>query len=189
MNHVVAGVDLDPISQLDRQALLFELLDRAVGPISMGEETTNLLPLQVIVVPPQKTVPIQVVTQLPFKPRRLVLLEPSVEREVVEVVSTKGFWGTNTKREVRKVIETVPRNAWTIESVRVGSTTQFSGRGSLNGELFAPGGRDLPEFEIATCQPGIMISFLVRHDLLEPTPLAAVIYGDLVERNSALHAA
>lgn len=199
---------VDDMTQRERIDLFCELARKLVGPQPIGDAGLAILPLCARDdVPAGATVPIVVTCQRRFKPMRLVILEPVVERATsetidfkvmpedervgTETVTTTGmWWWKKTARTVYtpptpvqsrafvREVQTVPRGAWSVDAVYVGPNSQFESSGPIGGDAFAPDGKT--DFDGTVCQPGQTITVHVRHSCVEAVPFRAVILGKLV---------
>lgn len=73
----------------------------------------------------------------------------------------------------------VPRSAWDVDSVFIGSRHQWASLGTIGGDAFGPCGTF--DFDGDVCQPGFTISVTVRHAMPFPVRFRAVLLGETIE--------
>lgn len=172
------------LNQLERQQLLFALIEKSVGPLAFRDSLVTMFPVQARWVAPGKSETISVAPMLDFQPRRLVILEPEWEKVTYETVTERlgwwaGWWAAPESRQIpHREVRRASRNVWSVECIHVGQQIQFPSRGDIRGDAFGPS--DSMDFDGVVCRQGLSISMQVHHDLKDDALFSGVILGQLV---------
>ena len=193
--------DVSVLNQEDRWRLFAGLMEKSIGPVDFdGSSGRQFIPLSYVQnggISPGQTQTAIAPVYGHFMPERLVILEPVIE-VVDKVVVQKfrmekrsivsgPFWKRRREELLENVLEeritceekfwrAVPRGAYTVECVLVGSRVQFRNKADIPGEAFAPG-NDLAFDDGIVVEPGISIAVQVRNDSKDAVPFYAVILG------------
>lgn len=184
---------IDDMTQFERQALLFSLLDGVIGSVILPDKTTVAVPLLGEISDGGSTRTVYATPYIRFQPTRLLILEPVVERADRQEITTYdtmewGPWWRRRKERVpgetrtiyHRTQETIPRGLWTISQVCIGRCIQFMTHGSLSGDAFGP---DSALAFSNVCEPALSISVTARHSGVGTLPFRAVVLGKLLDRD------
>lgn len=191
-------VDIEQLTQKERSDLFSALARRAAGPLPIGDDAGNaFLLLSLDSLRPGETDTASTICYADFIPRRLVILEPVIERitedsrttyadhVVSRVHSGRWFWKkqTDTIERLPEAVfttehreeMTVSRGLWSIHYLLFGSRLQLSNFKTVSGDLFGPNGEI--ELDKGVIKVGMTVSISVSHAAARAVPFQAVILG------------
>lgn len=180
----------DAWTGIERQALLFRLLDAVVGPIEAAGGMALIPFASTERILPGHADTVVTICHARCHPERLVILEPLVEHVETETKETykyvrDGFF----RRRLVKVVDTsikvdhrvsrkVSRDTWSVTGAFSGAENQFPTRGALDGSLFAPTGDTM--HWASPLVAGQAVTLQIRNNGLDPVPFRAVLVGKIV---------
>ena len=178
----------------ERQALLFKMLDESVigsfpidaivpGGVVMSFATRD--PIQ-----PGKVEGLQCTGYTTFKPRRLIILEPTItiRRQIIHN-HTRGDSQLTPCPECARAesaqngeLVTVPRSAWTLKAMFIGCLNVFPNTPTISGDAFGLKNNVFEEHDCPTINAGIPTTIQLEHNLSFAMPFRALIVGTTIER-------
>lgn len=180
-------IDIDSLTQLERQSLLSKLLSTSVGPMKFEGENVYFLPFHVPSVKPGERVPVGAACYLNFKPKRFVVQETVVQTIATKITTEppKSFWdrllrkGSKITREDKIETVAVPRSSWLLNSMHIGAAVQFGSYASINCDAFGP--TNEMDFDGTTANPGLSVSLYITNVGKIESPFFGILLGEVVE--------
>jgi hypothetical protein len=191
-------VDLDAIDKLpyrERCKLLLHLLDRQiVEPTPLGDGNDFLCLRSNEDVRPDVTASTCVVPSWEaFTPKRLIILEPSIEivnatetsqKKTPVEVPFKRWRGTKKGYQIETVVRidyertfiTPPRSVWSVLGVYIGNRRLWPNHGEVNGSAFGPSDHEF-DLRVGEIPRGIPFTASIRHNTKHTIPFRALLIG------------
>lgn len=164
--------------------LLTQVLKRLVGEVPLSDGSTVMSLFSHDDIQPDEYRSLSKRSYSPLRPKRLIILEPVYE-QVIKVetreVTTAGrfWWRKETVKhyfDFSKRLRTVPRSAWRIDNIFVGSTCLFPDQPNyISGDAF--GFSDVLDFgkDTPILRPGVDFTIGLRHMLSDPVPFVGLL--------------
>lgn len=191
-------IDFEAYTAQERLDMLKQLLQLHVGAVQLDGGDNWCIPVIADEIKPDCSLTVQVNPYLRFQPRKLIILEPTVEiverektfaeapvfetrtvrrwfkKHVERVPTTQTKAVCTHEREHRRLIA-LPRGVWRVHGAFVGQRLQFPSSAGFSGDAFGPDNEiRFPD----VCEPGVWISLQVKNTSKTPAPFIAMLLGN-----------